>query len=817
MRIFLNPKAYLAFALLFLVSGVGLYAQQTIGYQTPPTQIANIINSAITQTVKISSKGNYLVIAQKATYPLISEFFKPELRLGGIRINPKNNALSRAQTFTSIKIKAVDSTEEATFIGLPQKPEIANIEFAPNDSLIAFTNTTNLGVELWMASLTTLKAQKLSNLYLNPTCGKVYEWDADSESILAKFLVDNRMPPPVKDTTIIGPFVQQNLGYLTPTKTYQDLLKNEYEENLLEYYLTAQLKIVFLNGELVNLAEPAVYKDFDTSPDGDYLLLKTINKPYSYLVPVNGFSYTVQLTDNIGTLIKKLATLPATDNLPIGFDAVVPGQREFGWRNDKPNTYYWVEAQDGGDPVKKNVFRDMVFTFDIGLGVSKKLASCYYRFNKIDWADDNMAILTEKWYKTRSERRVYIKPNNILYRVNLWDRYFENNYDDPGEFVKIKNQYHKDVLLTQYKNSTDKSNLAVFTISEGASEEGNRPFVLKFNIKTKLRDTLLRSQAPFYEKPVFFNNKNFSIVSRESVTENPNYFFIDFKRSTIKQLTFFAHPYPQLLGVQKMQLNYKRKDSLKLSATLYLPQNYTLNDGKLPVFMWAYPREFKTGIAAGQVKTSPYQFTKIPLQSPIFWVTQGYAILDNVDMPIVGESNDQPNNTFVKQLTLNAQAAIATLVNMGIANEAQIAIGGHSYGAFMTANLLAHTKLFAAGIANSGAYNLTLTPFGFQNEERTYWQAPSVYNAMSPFVFANKIKTPLLLIHGEADENTGTFPVQSQRFYTALKGNGATTRLVILPQEAHNYVTKESALHTLWEIDNWLNFYVKNKSKLTQN
>ncbi|TAH00627.1 MAG: S9 family peptidase [Sphingobacteriales bacterium] len=816
MRIIFNNKTYLVFAVFFLVNSVGLLAQQTIGYQTPPALIAEIIDSATTQNVKISNGGKYLVIAEKPTYLSISAISQPEFRLGGLRINPKNNALSRAQTFTSIKVKAVDSTEAQNFIGLPNNPEIGDIEFSPNDSLISFTNTTSLGVELWVASLTSLKAKKLSNFYLNNTCGKVYQWLADSESILAKFLVDKRLPQPVKDNTLIGPFVQQNLGYLTPTKTYQDLLKNEYDETLLEYFLTAQLKTVFLTGEVVNFSVPAVYKDFEFSPDGEFTLLKTINKPYSYLVPVNGFSYTVQLTDNDGTLIKKLATIPSTDNLPLGFDAVVTGQREFGWRNDKPSTYFWVEAQDDGNPSKKSIFRDMIFTYDMVSGVSKKLTSCYYRFNKIDWADDNMAIVTEKWHKTHSERRVYIKPNNSLYRVNLWDRYFENGYDNPGDFIKIKNQYHKDVLLTQYKNSVDKTNLSIFTICEGASASGNRPFILKFNVKTKLTDTLLRSNAPYYEKPIFFNNKNFGIFTRESVKENPNYFYTDLPKSKLQQLTFFAHPYPQFKDIQKIALNYKRKDSLKLSATLYLPPNYSNKDGVLPVLIWACPQEFKTGNAAAQIKTSPYQFSKIDCQSPLLWLTQGYAVLDNVEMPIVGESNEQPNNTFVKQLTQNAQAAVNTLVKMGIADAERIAIGGHSYGAFMVANLLAHTKLFASGIALSGAYNRTLTPFGFDNEERTYWQAPLVYNAMSPFNFANKIKAPLLLIHGDADENAGTYTMQSERFYKALKGNGATTRLVILPNEAHIYTSKESILHSLWEIDNWLNLYVKNKTKLTE-
>jgi dipeptidyl aminopeptidase/acylaminoacyl peptidase len=286
---------------------------------------------------------------------------------------------------------------------------------------------------------------------------------------------------------------------------------------------------------------------------------------------------------------------------------------------------------------------------------------------------------------------------------------------------------------------------------------------------------------------------------------------LDCRRGKTEQLTFFKNPYTQLNDISKQQLSYKRNDRLNLTATLYLPAGYSIANGKLPVLMWAYPKEYKTIAAAGQVKGSPFKFSKISWASPIYWVTRGYAVMDNVDMPIVGESNDYPNDTFIDQLKENAVAAVSKIVNMGIGDPKRIAVGGHSYGAFMTANLLAHTNLFAAGIARSGAYNRTLTPNGFQAEERTYWQAPELYFKMSPFSYADKIKAPLLLIHGEADDNSGTFPIQSERLYSALKGFGATTRLVYLPYEAHSYRAKESILHMLWEMDNWLDKYVKNK------
>jgi len=805
-------KPILKLAIYWIVLGVNIVSskaqQQDLGYQKPPTEITEMINSTVTRKVKVSSNGLYLLILEKQAYPSIIELAKPELMLAGLSINPQNNSTSNAEKFTSIAIIHTDGKKTQAFTGLPQNIQIGDVKFSPDNSLFAFTQTTSTGVELWVASTTNYSCKKLTNFNLNTCYGNVYQWATDGRSIIAKFVVDNRLVAPKKPSIPIGPIIQQNLGIVKPTKTYQNLLKNDFDEKLLEYYLQAQLKTVYLNGQVVNYCTPALYKQFDISPDGNYVLLNTLAAPYSYLIPIDYFANTIQLADKYGKILRKITTIPLADNLPNGNDAVVIGQREFGWRTDKPSTYYWVEAQDGGDPSKRITIRDMVFTQDVEGGFAKKLASCYYRFNKIDWGDDNIAIITERWFKTRGERRVFIKPNDPMYRVNLWDRYYENNYDDPGEFIKTQNIYHKPVLLTEYQSNSDKENLAIFSSSEGCSAKGNRPFILKFNVKTKLTDTLIQSQAPFYEKPIYFNNQNFAIITRETVTENPNYFKIELSKYKADQLTYFLPPYPQLFGVQKKILNYTRKDGLALSAILYLPKNY-IAKSKLPVLMWAYPREYKTANAAGQLKKSPYQFTQVPWWSPIFWVTQGYAVLDEVEMPIVGESNDHPNDTYITQLTQNAEAAIAAIVKLGIADEKRIAVGGHSYGAFMTANLLAHTSLFAAGIARSGAYNRTLTPFGFQNEERTYWEAPEIYNSLSPFAFADKIKTPLLLVHGEADENTGTFPIQSERFYAALKANGATIRLVMLPLEMHSYKAQESILHTLWEMDTWLNFYVK--------
>ena len=806
--------------ILLLLTGLTLIwsfasAQDTQGYQKPPQPILSLFEAPSIPTVRISSNGERMLLLEMEDLPSISELSQPELRLAGQRINPVNNGQSRTAAYISIKIKAVNTGIEYNLKGLPNDPRLSEITWSPDESKIAFIQTTDKSVELWVADLESLQANRLSIFNVNNTYGNSFIWNPDGKSILGKFIPDGRSELVLQNKSPQEPLIQENTGKSAPVPTYQDLLRNPDDEKLFDHYFTSQLKQVNLQGQSANLLKPLIIRSMDYSPDGKFLLLANITRPYSYQVPINAFPFTSSIFDEKGKLIKKLYDAPLAENIPAGFDGVPKGPRAFGWRTDKGAVLYWVEALDNGNPAQQATVRDVVYTQVAPFNqYPLKLADCYFRFNSIVWGDDKVAIITERWWKTRFERRAFIKPSNVNFRVNLYDRYFEDGYGDPGVILTRKNEFNRNVLLTEFnalKRISDPDNVNIFTLSNGASPEGDRPFIKKFNIKTKIMDTLFRSKAPYYERPVFFNNGKFMINSRESSDSVKNYFKVNLEDNSYIRLTDFSDPYPELKGVKKQQISYKRLDGITLGGTLYLPATFKTGDPPIPVLIWAYPREFKTAAAAGQIKGSPYKFSIIGKSSPVYWVTRGYAVLDNADMPVVGESNTEPNDTFVEQIRYNAEAAINHLVDMGIADRKRIAIGGHSYGAFMTANLLAHTDLFAAGIARSGAYNRSLTPFGFQAEERTFWQAPAVYTRMSPFAYADKIKTPILLIHGQADNNTGTFPMQSERFYTALKGHGATARLVLLPSESHAYQAKESLMHMLWEMDRWLEKYVKNK------
>ena len=796
---------------LFLIGGFTLsgYAQENLKYQLPPQQIVDLVDAPSNPVIQFSKKGDMMLVLQSPGYASMEQVAQPVIGIAGLKVNPGNNALEAevSGVYESLLIKDVKTGKESKLNGLPKKYRITNISWSPDGNYFAFSNNDLKGVELWVADIKTLKATKLSHELLNDAVGVTLQWNPDGKHILAQFVNNSRGEKPVENIVPTGPVVQENLGVVTPSRTYQYLLENAYDETLMDYYLTSQLKSVDLSGNAVNVGGPQIYTNVSYSPNGKFLMVQTVQKPYSYLVPIRYFPLNTDILDASGSLVKALYKAPLADKLPSGFDVVATGPRNYEWRSDAPETLAWAEAQDEGNPKKATPFRDAVFTLKAPFDKQPtKLFVMSTRYAGVEWGNASYAVVTERWRKDRTSKMTVINPESGKIVKALPTTSSENAYINPGRFVHKKAANSENILVFDKGNQP-----VVFTIGTGASPQGDRPFVMKWNLLTNKQDTLFKSKPPYYEEPVHFDNSETLYISRESAEETANIFAVNLKNRSEQKITDFADPYPSLKGVQKTLISYPRKDGVKLSATLYLPKDYKKEDGPLPVLIWAYPREFKSLSAAGEVKGSPYVYTRLAFRSPVFWVTRGYAILDNADMPIVGVGNTEPNDTFLEQIEDNAISLIDYVVNMGVADRNRIAVGGHSYGAFMTANLLAHTKLFAAGIARSGAYNRTLTPFGFQGEERTFWQAAEVYNRMSPFNYADKIKMPLLITHGIDDDNSGTFPVQSERLYSAIKGHGGTVRLVMLPKEFHGYRSRESVLHTFWEQDAWLEKYVKNK------
>ncbi|NOR73977.1 MAG: prolyl oligopeptidase family serine peptidase [Draconibacterium sp.] len=786
-------------------------AQEDLTYQKPPKAILELADAPLAPSVQIDDQNENIVLLHRNKYKSIIELSETELRLAGLRINPVTNIGSRTTYYNNITLMKVGETEIKEINGLPASPRLANFSWSPDQSKMAFTNTVDSGVELWILNIADANCKKLTDATLNANVGRPFSWFTDGQAVLVRFLPEDKKPLINKLTAVpTGPRVSVSDGEKAQNRTYQDLLQDKADEFNFEQLVRSAIFKVDLNGSKTLWKETAMYSSINFSPDGEYVLVSTLHKPFSYIVTLTRFPSKTVIFDKNGKEIKILLESPLEEVRPKGFMSTKKGMRNMNWRADKPSTIYFVKALDEGDPAIKVDYRDEVFSLAAPFTAEpKSIIKTIQRYAGITWGNNEIAIARDSWWNTRNTKTYLFNPSNtdkkpeIIYDLNYNDR-----YANPGSFLTKKNKLGKRTLVI------DKDNL--YLTGTGYSAEGVRPFFDEYDIKTNDTKRLWRASGEETLERIIkvMDAKKGELLTRvEASSTFPNYYIRNIKkRIAPQQITFFENPFKSMEGVSKKIISYKRDDGIELSGTLYLPAGYDkTKKEKLPMILWAYPREFKDASMASQVTSSPHTFTSPYYGSPVFWVMQGYAILDGAAFPIIGEGDKEPNDTFRKQLVANGKAAIDAVDKLGYIDRNKVAVGGHSYGAFMTANLLSHCDLFAAGIARSGAYNRTLTPFGFQSEERSYWEAPEIYYNMSPFMHADKMKTPLLLIHGEADNNSGTYPLQSERYFNALKGMGAPVRLVMLPKESHGYAARESILHVIWEQDQWLEKWVKNR------
>jgi dipeptidyl aminopeptidase/acylaminoacyl peptidase len=804
----MHTKLITALLSLFLsFAGITVSAQDDGSYKIPPKDISDMLLAKKSPNVSVDAKAEWILFMESSSYPSVEELARPELKIAGLRINPANYAPSRQNFINNLILRSIASGKDHKITGLPSPLYANSVNWSPSYKKIAFTQTTGNRVDLYVIDVALQKAAKINKTALNVVSGS-YSW-YDDNTILYRTALKPAAAAPPRPAVPKGPTVQENYGKATPRPTFQDLIKNPYDEQLFEFYATTQL-VKNTNGIETKIGQPAMYSNISLSPDNKFLLIRILKKPFSYTVPAGGFPTVYSITDINGKLVKQLAEVPSAETAPGGNDNVLPAPRAFDWRDDEPATVVWCMPLDSGLIKKKVEYHDAVYALSAPFsGDAKQLFKTKMRYRGTTWGDANVAIVSEGL--TGQQISQLNRFNSITEDLEkLITRNTTNAYANPGFPVTTNNRYGRKVL-----QQLDNGNKILFNNPTGSSPDGDLPFLLSYDIHTKKADTLWRCAEGWFENVVaVLDVNNLQLLTeRQSEKEVANFWIKNLRlRIADRQITQFTNPYPQLDGVSKEKIKYKRADGVDLTGDLYLPKGYDAKrDGKLPVFIWAYPAEYNSAADAAQIRGSEHKYSLLNWGSPVFYVTQGYAVLNNAEMPIVAISKEQkPNDNFIEQLTMNAEAAINMLDSIGVGDRNRVAVGGHSYGAFMTANLLAHTKLFKGGIARSGAYNRSLTPFGFQNEDRNYWEATQLYNDMSPFNYADKIKTPLLLVHGEMDNNTGTFPIQSERMFNAIKGNGGTVKFVSLPYESHGYQGRENILHMLAEQFTWLEKYVKN-------
>lgn len=804
----MTATRFVALAIALGTVALGAQTPATSRYQFPPQAIVDILDAPPPPTPELGPGRDVVVLLERASMPSIAELSQPMHRLAGLRINPRTNGPHRTNNrYRHLSMRVVaDGAERA--VTLPPDPVLMWIGFSPDGKRFAFTNTRANGIELWVADTATGRARALTQPQLNAAIDTPCSWVADGASLVCAFVNPARGAAPADPEVPTGPNIQENRGRVAPTPTYEDMLESAHDEALFEYYGTSQLAYVNASsGERVPVGKPAIFDTVSASPDGQYLLTAHVHRPFSWLVPYNRFPTTVEVWDRKGAVVKTIATLPGSDNVPSG--GVLPGPRSWRWNAAQAATLVWAEALDGGDPKAKVEHRDKVVALASPFTATPtELARTEWRYGGMQWTTGGMALVTENDRPTRATRTWVIDAPGATPR-KLWERSTEDAYANPGNPLRTPRASDADALF-QFGD-------AIYLTGSGSSPQGDRPFLDRLNLKTGAKERLFQTEDGGYE-PVLglLSDDGSKFVTRyETRTDPPNVFVRGREAASRRALSHYADPAPPWQGVKAEMVTYQRNDGVQLRATIYTPPGWTPDKGRLPALLWAYPQEFTDPNLAGQVTGSPYRFT-VPGWSTLhlLFLTQGYAVIDDPKMPIVGPG-ETANDTYVEQLVASARAAVDKAAAMGVVDPDRVVAGGHSYGAFMTANLLAHSDIFRAGIARSGAYNRTLTPFGFQNERRTFWEAPQLYGRMSPFYYADKITEPILLIHGEADDNSGTFPIQSERFYRALKGHGATVRYVTLPNEAHGYAARESILHTVAEMLNWANEWGKNAKPRT--
>jgi dipeptidyl aminopeptidase/acylaminoacyl peptidase len=784
----------------FFVFAPRVAAQDT--YQKPPKAILDVMNAPASPAAFPSPNGAELLLAEPVRYPSIAELARPMYRLAGVRIDPANNGQHDPFRFQHLVLLTVADGRSKPIL-FSYGEEFGRPEWAPDGKHFYVSAEGDRTVELWVGTTASDTIQRFPNVALDATLGEPCRWMPGSAALLCRTVPVNRGRPPAESLVPVGPIVQESFGKAAPAPTFEDLLTSKHDEDLFDYYATSQLSLISAaTGKSTPLGKPGIYDLDDPAPSGRFILVARIHHPYSYVVPFERFPHEVEVWDRTGRVIYKLADLSLAETVPIG--GVPTGPRDYQWQPAAPATLVWVEALDGGDPRVQTVNRDHVMELAAPFSSQPvELARTEYRFAGLTWGErGDLAILREFDRHRLWERSWFINPQQPSEKPRLvWDLSQQDRYHSPGLPVMT-------MLPTAHEAMLQSGN-DIFLRGPGSSPVGDRPFLDRFDTTTLKAERLFHCDEKSYEEVVALVSPDGSkfVTRHETPNDPPNYFLRTVGEDSPRALTHFTDPTPQLRAIHKELVTYTRADGVPLSMTLYLPPDYKQGE-RYPAVIWAYPREYTDARVAAQISGSPNRFTEFTGLSPYWFLLDGYVLLDGPTMPVIG-SPRTANDTYVEQIVASAKAAIDKAADMGVIDPNRVGIGGHSYGAFMTANLLAHSDLFKAGIARSGAYNRTLTPFGFQNERRTFWQAEDVYLRMSPFMFADKLKTPILLIHGMADNNSGTFPIQSERLFAALKGNGGNVRYVQLPDEAHGYAARESIEDVIWEMLRWFDKFVK--------
>jgi dipeptidyl aminopeptidase/acylaminoacyl peptidase len=796
------------------------------GYNQPPRNILDVMHAPSPPVPKVSPTQDAILLVSWQDYPSISRVATPFLRLAGARVESRNH--SKHDTPGGYGITPCARSFEIVHVADGAQIHVVLSEgacaggpvWAADGKRFAFVNIAPEAVELWIGDAKTGKVHQVLGVRLNPMFDDEMQWMPDQKTLLVKLVPEGMGSPPPEPIVPSGPSIQESEGKKGQSSTYEnrDTLGSKHDEDLFDYYAASQLALIDeATAAITPVGKPGSYESLDSAPDGQHILVTAIHKPYSYVTTYDRFPTEVEVWDvsqRAHILIHTIASLPLADRVPIG--GVPVGPREFSWRATEPATLIWAEALDGGDWNVKVPARDKIVLLKAPFNSpAVEITRTEHRYVSFSWGEQSTVALLSEYDFNRHWRRTFVinvddqHPKPRL----LWDLSTDERYANPG--TPVQRQLANGAWVVRQEGDS------IYLSGIGSSLDGDRPFLDRLNLNSLKSERLFRSDKTCYERFLSFTGPNTTtfLTWHQSPTDPPNAYARKLGQpvndavpageatfnSTSVAITHIPDPTPEVRAIKKRLVKYKRADGLDLSFTLYTPPGFQ-EGTPVPTILYAYPLDYADPSKAGQVAGSQETFTQ--LRQYRLLLLAGYAIIDNASFPIVGDPK-KAYDTYLDQLVADAKAAVDEAVRLGVADPQRIGVTGHSHGALMTANLVAHSDLFRAGVATSGSYNKTLTPFGFQNERRSVWEASDVYLKVSPFFSADKIKTPLLLVHGAEDANPGTTPLQSSKLYEAIRGNGGTTRLVLLPHEPHWYAAMESNEQLVYEMLRWFDKYVK--------
>ncbi|MCF7520097.1 prolyl oligopeptidase family serine peptidase [Pseudoalteromonas sp. L21] len=759
-------------------------------------QWESYIDSTTQENVSLSPNGEQALFLHQIRYPSIHYVSQARVQLAGLDFY--SNLYSRFDTPLYSHTTLFDISNRTSIDLTPDSGVIIDYNWSPDVKKIAYLIQNDNTINLWVYDVETQVFKRLSQVNLSASLGgRHLRWLPDSTALIVKKR-NTKVHSPINE--LKQPNSLSSERQVEQGRTYQSLLKNNKLKEQFKTLALSSLVKIDLKGNVTSLTDNMLFDDFSVSPDGEYVLSSTLPKELSSYLPYKKWGRDYQVT-NLKTH-HQLNVLPSLNNkvnLKKAKDSVPNGARLVKWLPSEGSTLTWTEAIDNGDMSVDKKYHDNTYKLPSPFNQNKQLIhQAKWRVHNIIWGKSGAGVAQEWLYASKQAKASLISASTSA-NVLIEQRDYRDKFNDFGDPQTLRLPEGYEVLVE------DDSNLLF--LSNGLSKEGIRPTIKTLNKTNNTRKEYFISSKESIELPLRVAN-NTLIIQTQNVQTAPQYFAI-LSTDMNERIPLLTNKNKQYFDKPPTFINYKRSDGLNLSGTLHLPSNYDKAQGKIPAVLWIYPDEFNNKKLSQQNTVKTNIFRQFDPLSPLVFLHDGIAVFESPSMPITAFDGQEPNDDFINQINLNAQAAINALEGTGLIDIDSLAVMGHSYGAFTVANLLAHTDFFKAGIARSGAYNRTLTPFGFQGEKRTLWQAKKTYIDLSPIMFADKINAPLLLIHGENDQNSGTYPLQSTRMYQALIANKKTTQLIMLPYEGHSYRAKENLTYLLKEQSAWLNKWLK--------